>query len=86
VTIALKVDNDPAQNLAATLQGDGTFSIEGSGIPGRTYQLQYSDSLTPTSWSSLGGATVTADPTGVISYIDTPPLGTIERHYRTVYP
>jgi hypothetical protein len=86
VTVALKVDNDPAQNLVATLLGDGTFSIVGSGIPGRTYRLQYSDSLTPATWQNLGVATVTADATGAFSYIDTPPGGTTVRYYRTVYP
>jgi hypothetical protein len=86
VTVAIKVDSDPAQNLAATLQANGTFLIQGSAIPGRTYHLQYSDSLSSPNWQSLSGATVTADAAGAFTYTDTPPQGTTTRYYRTVFP
>jgi subtilisin-like proprotein convertase family protein len=86
VIVALKVDNEPGQNLIATLQGNGTFLIQGSGIPARIYHLQYSDSLTPPNWQALGNATVAADATGAFSYVDTPPIGTTARYYRTTYP
>ena len=86
VTVAIKVDNDPAQNLFITQLGDGRFSIQGGGIPGRTYRLQYSASLAPANWQDLAGATVTPDATGWFTYTDTPPGGTTERYYRTVHP
>ena len=84
VTVAIKVDNDPGQNLTITNLGGGQFRIRGSGIPGRTYRLQYTDELVPSNWQILPGGTVTADDSGVFEFIDT--SGSPTRFYRTVYP
>jgi hypothetical protein len=83
VTVAIKVDNAPSQNLILTDLGGGQVRIDGHGIPGRTYRLQYSDSLTPADWQILPGGSVTADSTGGFTFTDTP--GGV-RFYRTVYP
>src|SRR5439155_3858615 len=53
VTVAIKVDNDPGQNLTIADLGGGQFRIRGSGIPGRTYRLQYTDELGPANWQIL---------------------------------
>ena len=45
VTVAIAVDNSPGQNLVITSLGGGSFLINGSGIPGRTYRMQSTDSL-----------------------------------------
>jgi hypothetical protein len=84
VTIAIKVDDEAGQNLTATDLGNGSFLIRGSGIPGRSYRLQYSDSLTPPNWQDLAGGSVTADSTGVFEFTDT--AGASSRYYRSVYP
>ncbi len=84
VTVNIKVDVDPGQNLTITDLGDGQFRIRGSGIPGRAYRLQFTDSLTPADWQLLPGATVTADVSGVFEFIDT--SGSAMRYYRSVYP
>lgn len=84
VTVALQVDNAPSQNLTITPVGDGAFRIEGNGIVGYTYRLQYSASAAPYIWQDISGGSVTADSTGKFQYTDTPaaPSG----FYRTVYP
>jgi subtilisin-like proprotein convertase family protein len=84
VTVNIKVDNDPGQNLTIADLGGGSFRIRGSGIPGRTYRLQYTDEVVPANWQVLPGGTVTADVSGVFEFIDT--SGSASRFYRSVYP
>ncbi len=82
VTVAIQVDNAQSQNLTTTDLGNGSILINGSGIPGYTYRLQYSDVSGPFVWQDL--TSVTADNTGKFSYTDT--SGSPTRFYRTVYP
>jgi subtilisin-like proprotein convertase family protein len=82
VTVAIQVDTAPSQNLTITDLGDGSFLINGNGIVGYTYDLQYSDTVTPFVWVELGS--LTADSTGRFTYTDT--SGSSARFYRTVYP
>ena len=82
VTVAIQVNNAPSQNLVITDLGGGSFHISGSGIPGYTYRLQYSDSASPFDWQEL--ASKTADSTGAFEYTDS--SGGPTRLYRTVYP
>ena len=84
VTVNIKDDVAPGQNLTITDLGGGSYRIRGSGIPGRTYRLQFTDTLTPADWQLLPGATVTADVSGVFEFIDT--TGSATRYYRSVYP
>lgn len=84
VTVNIKVDVDPGQNLVITDSGGGSYLIRGSGIPGRTYRLQFTDTLTPTAWADLSGGSVTADAAGVFTFTDT--TGSAMRYYRSVFP
>ncbi|MEY2408619.1 MAG: hypothetical protein QOF48_1289 [Verrucomicrobiota bacterium] len=84
VTVNIKTDIDPGQNLTVSDLGDGRFRIRGSGIPGRTYRLQYTGTLTPVDWQILPGASVVADASGVFEFVDT--SGSSSRYYRSVYP
>jgi subtilisin-like proprotein convertase family protein len=84
VTVTIKVDNDPGQNLVITDLGNGSFRISGSGIPGRTYRLQSTATLTLADWQDLAGGSVTADAIGAFEFIDTPGSGM--GFYRSVYP
>jgi len=84
VTVAIEVDDAPGQNLMITNLGNGSFSVSGSGIPERTYRLQYTDSLTPANWQDIVGGSVTADGAGAFQYTDT--SGSSSRNYRSVFP
>jgi subtilisin-like proprotein convertase family protein len=84
VTVAIKVDNSQSQNLTITDLGNGLFRINGDGISGYTYRLQYSDTIAPFDWQDMAGGSVTADSTGKFEYTDTTAGPT--RFYRTVYP
>jgi hypothetical protein len=83
VTVAIKVDNAPSQNLVITALGGGSIRIVGFGIPGRTYHLQYSSTLISPDWQNIDGS-FTADGTGRFEYTDTPGEGV--RFYRSVFP
>lgn len=84
VTVALKVDNAPGQNLLITDLGNGSFHIDGSGIPSRTYRLQYTGTLTPADWQDISGGSVTANSAGAFAFTHTPGAGT--PFYRSVFP
>ena len=84
VTVALLIDNTPSQNLTITALGSGSYSINGNGIPGYTYRLQYSDSSSPFNWLDITNGSVTADDTGKFQYTDTG--ASAMRYYRSVYP
>ncbi|MGA2246322.1 MAG: YDG domain-containing protein [Verrucomicrobiota bacterium] len=82
VTVAIQANSGQSQNLAVADLGDGSILINGNGIPGYRYRLQYSDTSVPFNWQNL--ETVTADNTGQFGYNDT--SGSPTRFYRTVYP
>ena len=62
----------------------GTVTLTFRGVPNRTYQVQWSDSVNSGDWHDLG--ITTAGRTGSMTYEDTPPGGTGSRFYRIVYP
>jgi subtilisin-like proprotein convertase family protein len=84
VTVAVPVDNTQSQNLVIMNLGNNQFRIDGSGISGDTYRLQYSDTLAPFNWQDLTDGGVTADSTGKFTFIDT--TAAPVRFYRSVYP
>ena len=84
VTVAILVDNDPAQNLAIVASGADTFDLVGNGIPGRTYRLQSTPSLSSPTWVIVPGGNLTANDVGFFIYPDIPNATTV--FYRTVYP
>ena len=84
VTVAIMTDNGLSSNLTVTSIGNNQYRIDGSGIPGRTYRVQHSDSTNPFVWQDLPGGSLTADALGQFQYTDT---STAEiRLYRTVSP
>ena len=84
VTVTVKVDNAPAQNITKiTLNGDGSVAIDFAGIPGFTYGLQYSpDLIVP--WVNVGP--VTANAVGAAHAVHNPPNVGSSGFYRLVYP
>src|ERR1051326_2617762 len=71
VNVAIKVDNDPGQNLTITDLGNGSILITGSGIPGRIYRMQYTDPTNLSNWQDAVNGSVTADSNGVFVFTDT---------------
>ena len=84
VAVSILADDAVGQNLVITHQSGNTYLIEGSGIPGRTYRMQFTDSLSPTAWTDFSSGSVTADSTGAFQFTDT--SGSSGRYYRSVYP
>jgi hypothetical protein len=69
-------------NITITSRGNGSFLINGIGIPDYTYHVQFTPTLGAPNWQVLG--TVTADSTGAFQFTNAPGEGT--RFYRAVYP
>ncbi len=62
----------------------GIYSGTFEGLAGKTYTVQYSDSLAPGSWQKLTDFAPAAD--GIIVFTDTPPPAAVHRFYRTITP
>jgi hypothetical protein len=84
VTINVRVDTAPSPNLEITSLANGTYLIRFDGIPGKTYRIEYTQTLENPVWQSLGSST--ADDFGVFEYVDIPPEGSPTRYYRSVNP
>jgi hypothetical protein len=82
VTVAIEVDNSQSQNVTSTNLGGGSFFVNGNGIPGYSYRLQFAPTNNLANWQYR--ANVTADSTGAFQYADTP--GADTGSYRTAYP
>ena len=84
VSISIRTDSDPAQNISSVEQlDDSSWRIRFQGIPGRTYTIEYAADLQPQQWESLG--TSTADGTGWFEFIDAGLTGADSRSYRSTY-
>jgi subtilisin-like proprotein convertase family protein len=86
VNVIIKTDDSLTPNLTVASLGNGSFTITGTGIPGRTYRLQYTDSISPPSWQNVSGGSITVDALGSFSHTETPAGNLSQRYYRTVYP
>jgi len=84
VTVNVKSDNSQPQNFAIEDLGNGSFGLTFTGIPGRTYRIQYTEQLENPNWQTL--ASGTPNSLGFFEYVDTPPIEKPTRFYRSVYP
>lgn len=82
VSVLIDIDDTAAPNLTITDLGNGSVAIQGDGIPGWTYRIEYATNSEQPDWQLLGAAT--ADLTGYLSFIDT--SASPQRFYRTVSP
>ena len=64
--------------------GDGSFRIRFQGVPGRTYSVEYTESLTAPDWRTLSIAAAGAN--GSFEIVDRSMPGSPARFYRSVYP
>jgi poly(beta-D-mannuronate) lyase len=77
------------QSLPSTISGllllsNGSIRLNGTGYPTLTYRVQASTNLGTTNWFTIG--TVTADPSGVLQFLDTNTIVRPQRFYRFVTP
>jgi hypothetical protein len=82
-TVGIKESDHSAFNVIADDLGNGSVFLRGSGIPGRTYSIQFCNDLSSPVWQELTARA--ADDAGTFEYIDTPPGGTT-RFYRSKFP
>lgn len=62
----------------------GTITLQFHAVPGAACRVQYTPSLNPPQWQTLGSAT--ADASGNVTMTDRPPANTPSRFYRAVTP
>ena len=84
VTVQVTTDNPQPLHFAIGRMGDGSLQLTFDGIPGETYHIDYSDSLSPPNWQMLTNQT--ADGFGVIQITDWPLTNAPARFYRAVWP
>ncbi|MGA3181083.1 MAG: protease pro-enzyme activation domain-containing protein [Verrucomicrobiota bacterium] len=83
VLINVPVNLAQSQNIVAIEDlGNNSSLIQFQGIAGRTYTIQYTESLQTPVWQTLG--TSTADATGAFEFTDTAAGGS--RYYRSTNP
>jgi hypothetical protein len=74
----------PPSRLAITNVSSGSFALRLNGMAGLTYRIQISEQLTAPVWQVLGS--YTANSSGVFEVTNAPPVGSLQRFYRAVYP
>jgi hypothetical protein len=84
VTVQTQADNPQPLHFALARMGDGSLQLTFDGIPGESYHLEYSDSLSPPVWQVLSSQA--ADGFGVILFTDSPVTNAPARFYRAVWP
>jgi uncharacterized repeat protein (TIGR01451 family) len=84
VTVQIKPDSLQPLNFAADNLNNGSARVRFDGLPGSTYRVLYTDSLTPPSWQTL--TSLTADNFGVCQFVDWSPTNAPARYYRAVQP
>jgi len=83
-SVVVPTDDLPTENLITEPAGGNATRLRGDGIPGRTYALEYSESLEFPNWQRL--AVLVADSHGSFAYVDAPAAGAPPRFYRAVEP
>ncbi len=85
VWVTVPVDLGQSQNIVAVADlGNGAALIQFQAIPGRTYTVQYAESLQAPVWQTLG--TSTANATGAFGFTNSPGSGLPAGFYRSTYP
>jgi hypothetical protein len=84
VTVQIKPDSLEPLNLGADNLNNGSALVRFDGVPGSTYRILYTDSLTAPNWQTL--TSLTADGFGVCQFVDGSPTNVPGRFYRAVRP
>jgi hypothetical protein len=84
VTVQVKADSTPSGTFQIQKQANGSVSLSFDGVPGKSYRIQWTASLANPNWQTL--STNTADMFGSYQLIDTPPINSPARYYRSITP
>ena len=84
VTVQVKADDPQPSRFAIGQKGDGSLQLSFDGIPGESYHLEYSESLSPPNWQVLTNQA--ADGYGVVQVTDWPVTNAPGLFYRAVWP
>ena len=80
----LREDSVPVSKGTLEKASDDSLRLSFDGLPGGTYRIQYTESLSPPLWQDV--ATQTADAYGVWGYTEWSFTNAPARYYRSVWP
>lgn len=80
ITVNVTHDTSAMPGTRSKDLGSGSVELHFSGIPLRSYAVQFCESLVVPDWQTLVQAQ--ADAFGSLRFVDTPPAGSSPRHYR----
>jgi hypothetical protein len=84
VTVQLNTNSPQPLHFGIAKMGDGSLQLAFDGLPGGTYQIQFTESLSSPNWKPLTNQT--ADGFGVLQFTDWPATNAVGRFYRAVWP
>jgi len=84
VTVLAGANNPQPLHFGIAQMGDGSLQLSFDGMPGGTYQIQYTDSLSAPNWLALTNQM--ADSYGVFRFTDWPLASVQGRFYRAFLP
>ena len=77
-----KNDSSILRALTVTSLSDGSTTVYWSAVPGKTYQVQYKNSVSDANWFSLPGTMIAADSTA--AKLDNTAAASSNRFYRVM--
>ncbi len=77
-------ENNQPRSYSIQKLADSSVKLGFAGVPGWTYRIQYTDSLTQPNWQDLG--TGRANSSGTYQFVDQAPTNATARFYRSVSP
>jgi len=84
VTVQIKADDPQPLTFAIANPGSGSVQLAFNGIPGNTYRIEYTDSLSNPNWQTI--TTQKVDAFGVCQFVDGSLTNVQTRFYRAVWP
>ena len=82
---AFKFLRPPPEILGMTKNGNGTFTVRYSAVPGYSYRLEATTNVTPPTWTTVAGS-ITNPIGATVTYTDSGAIGSPQRFYRVVSP
>jgi hypothetical protein len=82
VLLLVRTDNNPASHASIIPMANGAVQVIFDGMPGHTYRVQRTESLTGDDWEDV--TTLTADQFGYYVYMDPTATNAPARYYRSV--
>lgn len=82
VNVGIRADNGLSSNVSIVSLGGDTYLVRVSGIPGKSYEIEFASTSDGPVWEPL--AFGVANAVGMFEFVDSPPAGSTQRFYRAM--